>query len=64
MNDFTPKYGQKNFNIVKKNTIKQLLQLEQGRFPSKRINNFNDMIVCEEVHPLSNEAHFNCDSCG
>jgi|TARA_R110002096_G_scaffold87119_1_gene200099 hypothetical protein len=64
MNNFTPKYGLANFNAVKKNTIKKLLQLEQGRFPTKRINNFNDIIVFEKMHSLSNEAHFNCETCG
>ena len=64
MNDFKPKYGLKNYNAVKKNTVKKLLQLKQGRFPTERINNYNDIMVFEKMHSLSNEGHFDCESCG
>ena len=64
MNDFKPKYGLKNYNAVIKNTIKKLLQLEEGRFPTERINNYNDIMVFEKMHSLSNEGNFNCESCG
>ena len=64
MNDFKPKYGLKNYNAVKKNTVKKLLQLKQGRFPTERINNYNDIVVFEKMHSLSNEGQFDCESCG
>ena len=64
MNDFKPRYGLKNYNAVKKNTIKKLLQLEEGRFPTERINNYNDIMVFEKMHSLSNEGNFDCESCG
>ncbi len=64
MNNFKPRYGLKNYNAVKKNTIKKLLQLEEGRFPTERINNYNDIMVFEKMHSLSNEGNFNCESCG
>ena len=64
MNDFKPKYGLKYYNAVKKNTIKKLLQLEEGRFPTERINNYNDIMVFEKMHSLSNEGNFDCESCG
>jgi hypothetical protein len=64
MNDFKPRYGLKNFNAVKKNTVKKLLQLKQGRFPTERINNYNDIMVFEKMHSLSNEGNFDCESCG
>ena len=64
MNDFKPKYGLKNYNAVKKNTVKKLLQLKQGRFPTERINNYNDIMVFEKMHSLSNEGNFDCESCG
>ena len=35
---------QKDFAIVKKIIIAKLLELPQGRFPSKRINSFEDII--------------------
>ena len=35
MNNFTPKYGLANFNAVKKNTIKKLLQLDLWSYPCK-----------------------------
>ena len=64
MNNFIPIYGEKSFNTVKKNTIKKLLQLEEGRFPTERINKYNDIMVFEKMHSLSNEGNFNCESCG
>ena len=64
MNNFIPIYGEKSFNTVKKNTIKKLLQLKQGRFPTERINNYNDIMVFEKMHSLSNEGNFDCESCG
>ena len=64
MNNFKPKYGLKNYNAVKKNTVKKLLQLKQGRFPTERINNYNDIMVFEKMHSLSNEGNFNCEGCG
>ena len=64
MNDFKPRYGEKSFNAVKKNTVKKLLQLKQGRFPTERINNYNDIMVFKKMHSLSNEGHFDCESCG
>ena len=64
MNNFIPIYGEKSFNTVKKNTIKKLLQLEEGRFPTERINNYNDIMVFEKMHSLSNEGNFNCEGCG
>ena len=64
MNNFIPIYGEKSFNTVKKNTIKKLLQLEEGRFPTERINNYNDIMVFEKMHSLSNEGNFDCESCG
>ena len=64
MNNFIPRYGEKSFNTVKKNTIKKLLQLKQGRFPTERINNYNDIMVFEKMHSLSNEGNFNCEGCG
>ena len=64
MNNFKPRYGLKNYNAVKKNTIKKLLQLEEGRFPTERINNYNDIMVFEKMHSLSNEGNFECESCG
>ena len=64
MNNFVPRYGLKNYNAVKKNTIKKLLQLEEGRFPTERINNYNDIMVFEKMHSLSNEGNFDCESCG
>ena len=41
----TIKNSRRDFESVKKRIIQQLLELEQGRFPSKRINNFNDIMV-------------------
>ena len=64
MNNFVPRYGLRNYNAVKKNTIKKLLQLEEGRFPTERINNYNDIMVFKKMHSLSNEGHFDCESCG
>ena len=64
MNNFKPRYGLKNYNAVKKNTIKKLLQLEEGRFPTERINNYKDIMVFEKMHSLSNEGNFDCESCG
>ena len=68
MNDFKPKYGLKNYNAVNKNTIKKLLQLEEGRFPTERINNYKDILVFEnaeiKMYSLSNEGNFNCEGCG
>ena len=64
MNNIIPRYGEKSFNTVKKNTIKKLLQLEEGRFPTERINNYNDIMVFEKMHSLSNEGNFDCESCG
>ena len=64
MNNFIPRYGEKSFNTVKKNTIKKLLQLEEGRFPTERINNYKDIMVFEKMHSLSNEGNFDCESCG
>ena len=64
MNDLIPRYGLKNFNAVNKKTIKKLLELEQGRFPTERINNMNDIMLFEKMHSMSSEAHFNCDTCG
>ena len=64
MNNFIPRYGEKSFNTVKKNTIKKLLQLKEGRFPTERINNYNDIMVFEKMHSLSNEGNFDCESCG
>ena len=45
MGDIAIKNSRRDFKIVKKRIIKKLLELEQGRFPSKRINNFNDIMV-------------------
>ena len=45
MNNFIPIYGEKSFNTVKKNTIKKLLQLEDGRFPTERINNYKELML-------------------
>ncbi len=39
------KNSKRDFETVKRRIIKKLLELEQGRFPSKRINNFNDIMV-------------------
>jgi hypothetical protein len=70
MNDFTPRYGLKNFNTVKKNIVKKLLELPNGRFPTERINNFSDIVLKPnpkeqaKMHSLSNEGNFNCDNCG
>ena len=56
----------KDWQIVKKKIIGKLLELPQGRFPSKRINSLNDIIVLEraKMHSLSNESNFNCETCG
>ena len=64
MNNLKPKYGLKNYNAVKKNTVKKLIQLKQGRFPTERINNYNDIMVFEKMHSLSNEGNFDGESCG
>ena len=53
MNNFVPRYGLQNYNAVKKNTIKKLLQLKQGRFPTERINNYNDIMVFEKMHSFA-----------
>ena len=45
---FEIKNSKKDFEIVKRRIIKQLLDLEQGRFPSERINNFNDIMIFED----------------
>ena len=44
----TIKHSRRDFETVKKRIIQQLLELEQGRFPSKRINNFDDIIIFED----------------
>ena len=56
----------KDWQIVKKKIVSKLLELPQGRFPSKRINSLNDVIVFEraKMYSLSNEGNFNCESCG
>ena len=35
----------KDFKIVKARIIKKLLALREGRFPSKRINSFEDIMI-------------------
>ena len=35
----------KDFKIVKARIIKKLLELPEGRFPSKRINSFEDIMI-------------------
>ena len=42
------KNSKRDFETVKRRIIKKLLELEQGRFPSKRINSFNDIIIFED----------------
>ena len=44
----TIKNTKRDFETVKKRIIKQLLELPNGRFPSKRINSFNDIIIFED----------------
>ena len=44
----TIKNSKRDFETVKRRIIKQLLELPQGRFPSKRINSFDDIIYFEE----------------
>jgi hypothetical protein len=60
------KNTKKDWDIVRKRIVNKLLELPEGRFPSKRINSLDDVIVFnqEKMHSLSNEAHFNCNSCG
>ena len=48
MKEQRPRTSERDFEIVKKRIIKQLLDLEQGRFPSERINNFNDIMIFED----------------
>ena len=45
---FEIKNSKKDFETVKRRIIKQLLELKQGRFPSERINNFNDIMIFED----------------
>ena len=58
----------KDWQIVKKNIVKKLLELPNGRFPSERINNLSDIIFRTKeqakMHSLSNEGNFNCEGCG
>ena len=60
----------KDWQIVKKNIVKKLLELPDGRFPSERINNLSDIMFKTnpkeqaKMHSLSNEGNFNCESCG
>ena len=44
----TIRNSKKDFETVKRRIIKQLLDLPNGRFPSERINSFNDIIVFED----------------
>ena len=56
----------KDWRIVRKNIVKKLLELPEGRFPSKRVKSLDDVIVFEQakMHSLSNEGNFDCESCG
>ncbi len=60
----------KDWQIVKKNIVKKLLELPDGRFPSERINNLSDIMFKTNptdpvtMHSLSNEGNFNCEGCG
>ena len=45
---FEIKNSKKDFEIVKRRIIKQLLELPNGHFQSKRINNFNDIMIFED----------------
>jgi len=60
------KTSKKDKQLVKQRIIEKLLALPNGRFPSKRINSLDDIITfhTETVQALTNESHFNCDSCG
>ena len=64
------KIEEKDWQLVKKNIVKKLLELPNGRFPTERVNNFSDVILKptpkaqEIMHSLSNEGNFNCEGCG
>jgi hypothetical protein len=64
------KIEQKDWQLVKKNIVKKLLELPDGRFPTERINNLSDIMFKTnqkeqaKMHSLSNEGNFNCDNCG
>ena len=64
------KIEEKDWQLVKKNIVKKLLELPSGRFPTERVNNFSDLILKPtpkehaKMYALSNEGNFNCQSCG
>jgi len=49
MNLIKPKTTLKDFKIVKARIIKKLLELPEGRFPSKRINSFEDIMIFNDI---------------
>ena len=44
MKEQRPRTSERDFETVKRRIIKQLLELPNGRFPSERINRFEDII--------------------
>jgi len=50
MNLIKPKTTLRDFKIVKARIIKKLLALPEGRFPSKRINSFEDIMYSNKEY--------------
>lgn len=44
MKEQKPRTSKRDFEIVKRRIVKKLLELPNGRFPSERINCFEDIM--------------------